>query len=91
MFEYLTSLQEAPRSTILWIFVTISVIYAVLRCVYNLYFHPLRNIPGPKMAAMCSWYDFYFDVIKSGTYLWEIRKMHEKYGMKSTHTMNVCH
>ena len=91
MIEDLTSLQEVPRSTIVWSFVTVSVIYVVLRCVYNLYFHPLRKIPGPKMAAMCSWYDFYFDIIKGGTYLWQIKKMHDEYGTKSTHTLAACH
>lgn len=47
---------------------------------YNLYLHPLRRIPGPKLAAMTSWPDFYYDVIKDGSYLFEIRKMHDKYG-----------
>lgn len=47
------------------------------RCFYNLYLHPLRKIPGPKLAAMTSWPDFYYDVVKDGSYLFEIRKMHE--------------
>ena len=90
MIEQLTSLQEVPPSTVIWSFMAISVIYAVLRCVYNLYFHPLCKIPGPKMAAMCSWPDFYFDIVKSGTYIWQIKKMHAEYGMKSTHTLTAC-
>jgi hypothetical protein len=91
MIEDLTSLQEVSRSTIVWSFVTVSVIYVILRCVYNLYFHPLRKIPGPKMAAMCSWYDFYSDIIKGGTYLWQVKKMHDEYGTKSMHTLTACH
>jgi len=55
-------------------------IYFVVRCIYNLYFHPLRKIPGPRIAAMTSFYDFWYDVVKGGTYLWEIRRMHEIYG-----------
>ncbi|OHX00767.1 cytochrome p450 [Colletotrichum incanum] len=53
--------------------------YVVLRCIYNLYFHPLRKIPGPWLAAMTPLCDFWYDVVKSGSYLWEIQKMHEKY------------
>ncbi|OQE44489.1 hypothetical protein PENCOP_c002G01106 [Penicillium coprophilum] len=51
-----------------------------LRTVYHLYFHPLSRFPGPKLAAATSLYEFYYDVIKSGMYIWEIERMHEKYG-----------
>ncbi|KOS41655.1 hypothetical protein ACN38_g7501 [Penicillium nordicum] len=52
----------------------------VLRTVYHLYFHPLSNFPGPKLAAATFLYEFYYDVVKSGMYIWEIERMHEKYG-----------
>jgi hypothetical protein len=55
-------------------------VYMVARCVYDLVFHPLRKFPGPKRAAIGSFYEFYYDVIKDGTYLWEIEKMHQIYG-----------
>ncbi|KAJ5491962.1 Cytochrome P450 [Penicillium expansum] len=51
-----------------------------LRTVYHLYFHPLSRFPGPKLAAATFLYEFYYDVIKSGMYIWEIERMHEKYG-----------
>ncbi|CAI7585619.1 unnamed protein product [Penicillium viridicatum] len=52
----------------------------VLRTVYHLYFHPLSSFPGPKLAAATFLYEFYYDVVKSGMYIWEIERMHEKYG-----------
>jgi hypothetical protein len=52
----------------------------VLRTVYHLYFHPLSKFPGPKLAAATYLYEFYYDVIKSGMYIWEIERMHERYG-----------
>jgi hypothetical protein len=55
-------------------------IFVAARCIYDLFFHPLRNFPGPKRAAIWSFYEFYYDVIRDGTYLWEIEKMHQKYG-----------
>ncbi|KAJ6139929.1 hypothetical protein N7471_006415 [Penicillium samsonianum] len=51
-----------------------------LRTVYHVYFHPLSKFPGPKLAAATFLYEFYYDVIKSGMYIWEIERMHEKYG-----------
>jgi hypothetical protein len=47
---------------------------------WRLVFSPLAKFPGPKLASVTLWYEFYYDVIKNGRYMWEIEKMHEKYG-----------
>ncbi|TQS33798.1 hypothetical protein Golomagni_05847 [Golovinomyces magnicellulatus] len=52
----------------------------VATCIYNVTFHPLAKIPGSKLAAMTGLYEFWFDVVRDGTYLWQIERMHEKYG-----------
>lgn len=54
--------------------------YILLRSVYRLYFHPLRKIPGPKLAAITHGYEFYYNVIKRGMYVWEIERLHQIYG-----------
>ncbi|KAL2060745.1 hypothetical protein VTL71DRAFT_9387, partial [Oculimacula yallundae] len=38
------------------------------------------SFPGPKLAAVSFWYEFYYDVILGGQYTFEIARMHEKYG-----------
>ncbi|EEQ34237.1 benzoate 4-monooxygenase cytochrome P450 [Microsporum canis CBS 113480] len=54
--------------------------YLIVQTIYRLYFHPLSKFPGPKIAAIGRFYEFYFNVIKGGMYIWEIQRMHEKYG-----------
>lgn len=44
-------------------------------------FSPLRHIPGPRLAALSSWYEFYFDVIQPGRYAFKIKELHEKHGV----------
>lgn len=55
-------------------------VYLVGGAVYQLYLSPLAKFPGPKLAALTLWYEFYFDVVKQGRYTWEIAKMHEQFG-----------
>lgn len=47
--------------------------------VKRLYFHPLSKIPGPKLAAATSWYECYYDCIRSGDYSHQFPRFHEKY------------
>ncbi|KAJ4323564.1 hypothetical protein N0V84_004305 [Fusarium piperis] len=54
--------------------------YLTCKVIYNLFFHPLSKFPGPKIAAIGTYYEFYHDVIRDGTYLWRIEEMHRKYG-----------
>lgn len=53
-------------------------IYGVI---YRLFLSPLAKIPGPKLAALTSWYEFYYDVIKPGKYVWKIKDLHTEYGV----------
>ncbi len=55
-----------------------SIIYTAI---YRLYFHPLAKIPGPKLAALTFWYEIYFNVVKPGMFVWEIKRLHQIYGM----------
>jgi hypothetical protein len=48
--------------------------------VYRLYFHPLSKFPGPKLAAASTLYEFYYNVIQGGRYLFVIEELHRKYG-----------
>ncbi|KAE9983506.1 hypothetical protein EG328_009846 [Venturia inaequalis] len=53
-------------------------LYPVWCIIYNLYFHPLRHFPGPKLAAATQLYTSYYLV--TGKPIEHFRKMHAKYG-----------
>lgn len=54
--------------------------YLFFLCAYRFFLHPLCSFPGPKISAITFWHEFYHDVVKDGQFIWEIEKMHEKYG-----------
>ena len=60
-------------------------LYSILLAVYRLLLHPLAGFPGPKVAALTKWYEFYFDILKGhgGQYAFEIKRLHEIYGKQN--------
>jgi hypothetical protein len=58
----------------------VSLVYCVGEGLRRLYAHPLSHIPGPKLAALTWWYEFYFDVIQPGRFVFKIQELHQKYG-----------
>jgi hypothetical protein len=55
-------------------------IYSIVGVVYRLYFCPIAKFPGPKIAALTFWYEFYYDIILRGQYVYKIQELHGKYG-----------
>lgn len=47
---------------------------------YRLLLHPLSKIPGPKLAAISRIYDFYYDCILGGKFVFKIEELHKQYG-----------
>ncbi|KAL4881704.1 cytochrome P450 [Aspergillus karnatakaensis] len=66
-----------------WILETTAVVSALWtagEAIRRLYFHPLAHIPGPRLAALTWWYEFYFDAIQPGQYVFKIQELHKQYG-----------
>jgi len=56
------------------------IVYVFGLVVYRLCLHPLSAFPGPKLAAVTSWYEAYYEIILKGQYSSQISKLHDKYG-----------
>ncbi|KAI2700473.1 hypothetical protein CBS147332_8084 [Penicillium roqueforti] len=54
--------------------------YTGIKIIYCLYFSPLAGFPGPRLAAATSLYEFYFDVVRGGQFMFELDRLHDKYG-----------
>lgn len=57
-----------------------AVVYGFTLAIYRLLFSPIAGFPGPKLAALTSLYEFYYDFFDNGKYIFQIEKMHQKYG-----------
>ena len=57
------------------------ILYPISLVIYRLTFDQLAKFPGPKIAAVTFWYEFYYDWWYEGHYVFEIEKMHMKYGL----------
>lgn len=77
-YPYLSS----PSVAVLSVSILLWFSYIIGLAIYRLYFSPLSSFPGPKLAGLTRWYEFYYDVVLQGQFTFRIQKMHEKYGME---------
>lgn len=64
-----------------WVILSVlTLVYCLGLCIKRLALSPIAHFPGPKLAAVTFWYEFYYDVIQRGQYFRQIEKMHQRYG-----------
>ena len=81
LFTFESSVALSTTSRIAAIFVLFVVSYSIGLVIYRLFFSPIAGFPGPKLAAVSGWYEFYYDYFLNGKYLFRIEEMHRKYGL----------
>ena len=54
--------------------------YIVYGAIYRIFYSPIARFPGPRLAALTFWYEFYYDVVCKGRYSWKIQGLHKEYG-----------
>lgn len=55
-------------------------LYVAYLVVSRLILSPLAKFPGPKLAALSNWYEFYYDVILQGRFTAHLQRLHKRYG-----------
>ncbi|PYH48470.1 cytochrome P450 [Aspergillus saccharolyticus JOP 1030-1] len=81
-FRYLTSFLPESWGDLKQIGVSLIFVLALRAgwlALNRLYWHPLRQIPGPLLAGLTEWWEFYFDVIENGTLVQTLPRLHQKY------------
>jgi hypothetical protein len=73
-----SEMLSLPMSVVLIVLEAVLVVYLVAGAIYRVYLSPLAKFPGPKLAALTLWYEFYYDVWLGGQYIWKIRELHEQ-------------
>jgi len=71
MVSYAEMLAYAFAAHLLW---------TAYGAVWRLFLSPIAKFPGSKLAAVTFWYEFYYDAVKGGAYVYEIERMHKQYG-----------
>ena len=70
--------STSPKS--LEILSVVAVVWILGFSITRLYFHPLSKFPGPRIAAVTRWYEFYHDVLRDGNYVKYYPELHKKLG-----------
>lgn len=61
---------------------TCFILYSFGLMAYRLFFSPLAGFPGSRIAAATHFYEFYYDWWCQGKHIYQIEKMHQKYGVE---------
>jgi len=62
-------------------------VYLVFLTIYRLFLSPLAKFPGPRLAALSNWYEFYYDVILQGKFTGHIQQLHKQYGESASSSL----
>ena len=62
--------------------VVLLICYYISLGTYRLFFCKIAGFPGPRLAALTFWYEFYYDIYPhKHQYVFKIKELHEQYGM----------
>ena len=55
-------------------------VYLIGLVIHRLWLSPIAAFPGPRLAALTSAYEFYYETVCCGQFTFHIGRLHEKYG-----------
>ncbi|GAW23203.1 hypothetical protein ANO14919_127540 [Xylariales sp. No.14919] len=74
-----SALQSISFAQSIGVAVGLFILYLSALAIHRTYFHPLSHIPGPWLAKVSYWAEFYHDCLAEG-YVKVYPKLHAKYG-----------
>ena len=75
-FDIMSSYSYSTSQTVL----ITALAYLCYAVASRLVFHPLKNFPGPRMAAFTEMYAFYYEIWQNGLMVQHIKELHRVYG-----------
>jgi hypothetical protein len=72
--------MELNIALLFWTSLLAWISQGLLRVLYNVAFHPLRQYPGPLAARATTWWKTYIEVVKQESLVDVLFKLHEQYG-----------
>lgn len=66
--------------TVTYSLVSLGIVWTISTAVQRLFLSPISKFPGPTLAALTFWYEFYYDVYLPGQYIFKIEELHKTYG-----------
>ncbi len=76
----LQAVQTKPTAVLLVSTCVLWLCYLTVLAIHRLYFSALARFPGPKLAALTNWYEFYYELVQGGQFTFKIQELHEQYG-----------
>ena len=80
------ALFTASTATVVASFATVALLYVFVGAIYNLYFHPLAKVPGPKLYSISNLP--YINQLIQGQWPFTLKNLHDKYGPVVRFTQN---
>jgi len=77
--------QDFMATTLTWgnaicLLLGIWLAYTAGLCVQRTWLSPISHIPGPRLAKLTGYYEFYYDVVLGGQFTFKLLELHKVYG-----------
>ena len=72
--------MEFSVSLLFWTALLTWISQGLLRLLYNVAFHPLREYPGPLAARATTWWKTYIEVVRQESMIDVLFNLHKQYG-----------
>ena len=78
------TIGDSQMANYVSIAIVVTVLWISSKVIYRLYLSPISQVPGPRLAAITSLYEQYYDLVFEGRFPWQIDELHQRYGIATT-------